>query len=53
MDQSLPTTLMDLLDSKIATEMVIKEERKLIEILRVASVTVKGKTQYEQLLWYG
>ena len=34
---------MDPLDSRITMEMVIEQERKLRDTLRVASVTVKGR----------
>ncbi len=34
---------MDQLDSRITMEMVIEQEKKLTDILRVASVTVKGR----------
>jgi hypothetical protein len=43
MDQFAIKTLMDPLDSRITLEMVIEQERKFRDTLRVASVTVKGK----------
>ena len=43
MDQSAIKMLMDLLDARITLEMVIEQERKLGDTLRVASVTVKGR----------
>jgi hypothetical protein len=39
----MPKTLTDPLDSRITLEMAIKQERKLGDILRVASVTVRGR----------
>ena len=35
--------LMDLLDSRINIELIIKQDKKVMDILRVASVPVKGK----------
>jgi hypothetical protein len=43
MGQSATKTLMDLLDSSITLEMVIKQERKFRDTLRVASKLVKEK----------
>ncbi len=43
MDQSAIKTLMDPLDSRITLKMVIEQERKPRDTLRVASVTVKVK----------
>jgi hypothetical protein len=43
MDQSTPKLLMDLHDSRITLNMVIKQEWRLIDILKVANVTAKGK----------
>ncbi len=38
-----PKTHMDPLDSRIKIELIIDQERKLMENLRIASVTSKGK----------
>ena len=52
MDQSAIKTLMDPLDSRITMEMVIEQERKLRDIVRVASVTVKGSDiQNDPVAW--
>ncbi len=43
MDQSAVKMQIDPLDSRITLYMVIKQERNLRDILRVASGTVKGR----------
>ncbi len=43
---------MDPLDSRITMEMVIEQERKVRDIVRVASVTVKGNDiQNDPVTW--
>ncbi len=52
MDQSVIKMLMDPLNLRITMEMVIEQERKLRDILRVACVTVKGgDTQNNPVAW--
>ncbi len=52
MDQSAIKTLMDPLDSRIIMEMLIEQGRKLRDIVRIASVTVKGSdTQNGPATW--